>query len=69
MRYSDVLRFLQTSRAGSPSRPSQRTQFGSRMINGRKRAMNPVDALLQIAMWAMLANFTAWSLGVAMGGP
>jgi hypothetical protein len=31
--------------------------------------MNPVDALLQIAMWAMLFNFTAWSLGVAIAGP
>jgi hypothetical protein len=31
--------------------------------------MNPIDALLQIAMWAMLFNFTAWSLGIAIDGP
>jgi hypothetical protein len=30
--------------------------------------MNPIDALLQIAMWVMLFNFTAWSLGIAMAG-
>jgi hypothetical protein len=31
--------------------------------------MNPIDTILQIAMWVMLFNFTAWSLGIAMAGP